>query len=143
MAKKPPWVLIDSNIALDVFLPSRGLPASELQSSNDIWRANDERRIVAHLTASSLTDIFYISERHTNVTLARQAVRTCLKSLRICTVDYSALKYADDLPGPDFEDNLQIACALRYNIGIIATRDKAFYKGLVPVLSPAALLKRI
>lgn len=99
--------------------------------------------IAGFMSASSLTDIFYLVSRNVGVSVARQAVRTCLKTLQICTVDYATLDHADQLPGSDFEDNVQIACALRYGLDAIVTHDKVFYKGFIPVLSPAELLKRI
>ncbi len=143
MARKPLKILMDTNIVLDVFLPSRNVSAIELQNSNDVWQASDKRKIIAYISASSLTDIFYIADSRANNALARQVVHTCLKSLRICTVDYATLDHADQLPGSDFEDNVQIACALRYGLDAIITRDRKFHSGIVPLLTPTELLKQI
>jgi predicted nucleic acid-binding protein len=136
-------VLLDTNIILVVAITNRNASKAVLRDSKHVWQAAEKGEIAGFMSASSLTDVFYLVSRNAGVAAARQVVRTCLKTLQICTVDYSILKYADSLPGSDFEDNLQIACALRYNISSIVTRDKAFYKGLVPVLSPAELLRRI
>lgn len=59
-------VLTDTNWVLDIFLPNRPISAAELQASKDLWQANDQRKIVAYISASSLPDVFYITERHSN-----------------------------------------------------------------------------
>jgi hypothetical protein len=44
-------------------------------------------------------------------------------------------------PGSDFEDNLQIACAVKAGLDAIVTRNpKDFADSPVPVLTPAELL---
>jgi hypothetical protein len=48
------------------------------------------------------------------------------------------------LPGRDFEDNVQVACALIAGLGAIVTRNSAdFVAAPVPILSPAELLTRL
>ncbi len=48
------------------------------------------------------------------------------------------------MTGADFEDNLQIACAVEARLDAIVTRDtKGFAGSPVPALSPAELLARI
>jgi len=48
---------------------------------------------------------------------------------------------ATTLPGSDFEDNLQIACAVEARLDAIVTRNpKDFAGSPVPVLTPAELL---
>ena len=47
-------------------------------------------------------------------------------------------------PGNDFEDNVQIACAILSNLDGIVTRDiKGFKNSLVPVLDTESALKLI
>ena len=71
-------------------------------------------------------------------------VRTCLEGFEICTVDRQALEQAEALPGNDFEDNLQIACANITGIDAIVTRDKdGFNSATVPVWTPAELLTQL
>jgi hypothetical protein len=76
--------------------------------------------------------------------LARQAVRICLEAFEICAVDHQALEQAQALPGSDFENNLQIACASLAGLDAIVTRDsKGFKTAAMPVLTPAELLTRL
>jgi predicted nucleic acid-binding protein len=47
------------------------------------------------------------------------------------------------LASMDFEDNIQIACAIANRLDAIVTRDKKFQRSSIPVLTPAELLKRL
>lgn len=89
-------------------------------------------------TASSLTDIFYVARRITDISQAQQAVRICLQAFEICPVDRRGLELALTLPGSDFEDNLQIASALLSGLDAIVTRDPS---GLFPPRLKFLLLK--
>ena len=51
---------------------------------------------------------------------------------------------ADALPGSDFEDNLQIACARLAGVDAIVTRDAAGFRSTgIPALTPAEVVARI
>ncbi len=96
------------------------------------------------LTASTLTDIFYISRKIKGLDVARDAVRICLDAFAICIVDRQALEQAIDLPSADFEDNLQIVCATLAGLDAIVTRDNGgFRDSTLAVLTPAELLAKI
>ncbi|MFN8441701.1 MAG: PIN domain-containing protein [Caldilineaceae bacterium] len=56
------------------------------------------------------------------------AVDTCLQAFEVCTVDKTTLAYARTLQGSDFEDNLQIACAVHAQLDAIVTRDLTGFK---------------
>lgn len=133
-------VLLDTNVVLDVLLNREPW----VKDSAAAWRASDAGRIVGHITATTLTDIFYVSRRLADVYLARKAVRTCLDAFEICSVDRGALESAETMSGNDFEDNLQIACAIIANIDAIVTRNKVdFEAGPIPVLSPPELMAQL
>ena len=77
-------VLLDTNIILDFFLEREPffLDVSEL------FEAIAERQIEGFITASSVTDIFYICRRQTrNIEQSRQILTTTLALLSICPVD--------------------------------------------------------
>ena len=96
-------VLFDTNVVLEALL-KRAPWAADAAAC---WKASDEGRIMGCLTASTLTDIFYISRKLQGIDIARDAVRICLDAFAICIVDRQALEQAIDLPSDDFEDNLQ------------------------------------
>jgi predicted nucleic acid-binding protein len=126
-------VLLDTNILLDALLARQPWAKQALA----ICEANDDRQITAYATASSITDVFYISRRLVGLEDALSAINSCLRNFEICTVDRNALEQALQLSGNDFEDNLQIACALINGLDVIVTRDNSgFQAATIPVLSP-------
>ncbi len=133
-------VLLDTNVVLDVLLKRQPW----LNDAAAVWQANDDGRIMAYLTASTFTDIFYIAKRVAGIDIARQAIRTCLNAFEICEVNRQALEQAEILSGTDFEDNLQIACASIKNLEAIITRDKSGFQNLsIPVFEPAEFLAQL
>src|SRR5260370_42494702 len=105
-------VLLDTNVVLDVLL-QRGQWLAEAEA---IWQASMDGRLVPCISASSLTDIYYISRRLVGREQARQAVRQCLDVLVILSTDSDTLEQAYAFQANDFEDGLQIASAARNGI---------------------------
>lgn len=133
-------ILFDINVVLDVLLDRKPW----VTEATAVWQANDEGRIVGYILASAMTDIFYIARRLAGLEIAHTTVRTCLEAFEICTVDRQTLEQAETLPGNDFEDNLQIACASIAGIDAIVTRDKDGFKAAtIPVWTPAELLAQL
>jgi predicted nucleic acid-binding protein len=133
-------VLLDTNIVLDVLLDR----APFVHDSSALWAACDDGRLVGVLPASTLTDIFYIARRTTDLARARIAVGLCLAVFEIAPVDRQTLEEATTLLGNDFEDNLQIACATRTGVDAIVTRNRDdFVHTPIPVLTPAELLTHL
>jgi predicted nucleic acid-binding protein len=133
-------VLLDTNILLDVLLNR----APWVAASSAIWAACDQGRLDGFVPASVLTDIFYIARRATDIATARVAVGLCLATFAICPVDRQTLEHATTLPGSDFEDNVQLACAAIANLDAIVTRNpRDFAASPVPILTPAALLGQL
>lgn len=133
-------VLLDTNVVLDVLLNREPW----VNDSAAAWRASDEGRIIGHITATTLTDIFYISRRLADPDVARKAVRTCLDAFEICAVDRGSLEQAAGMSGSDFEDNLQIACAVIANLDGIVTRNKQDFEAApIAVLSPLELMDQL
>lgn len=109
-----------------------------------IWSACEQGRLSGHLVASTLTDIFYIAHRITDLQHAHAAVRVCLDTFAICPVDRAALEVARNLPGNDFEDNLLIACAMLAGLDSIVTRNQRdFQAASLTILSPTDLLAQL
>mgnify|MGYP001048164763 CR=1 FL=1 len=133
-------ILFDTNVLLDVLLKREPW----VTQSSSAWQASDEGKIIGHVTACVIPDIFYIARRLTTVETARTAVRICLEAFEVCPVDLQALEQAEALSGSDFEDNLQIACATQAGLDAILTRDKrGFQAAPMPVLTPAELLEQL
>ena len=133
-------VLFDTNVVLDVLLDRQPW----VIKSQELWQAHDDYRITGYLVASTLTDIFYVIRRAAGFDKAEQAVDLCLQTFEICPVHRAILKQAQALAGRDFEDNVQIACAITTGLDAIVTRNpKGFKHSSVPVLSPQELLNNL
>ena len=132
--------LLDTNVVLDILLdrPPWNTDAAIL------WRAVLNRQFIAYITATSVTDIFYIIRRHAGHQKAWQAVQTCLDQLSIVTVRIDDLRLATTMEGSDFEDNLQVACAVSRQLDFIVTRNLEGFSGAnIPILTPQQMLLRL
>lgn len=130
-------ILVDTNILLDVLLNREPWIAD----STRLWSACEQGKVAGFVCASSFTDIFYVARRLTDLAKARSAVRLCLETFEVCAVDKSSLEIAEQLAGNDFEDNLQLACAIQYRLDAIVTRDNdGFRDAPILILTPADLL---
>jgi predicted nucleic acid-binding protein len=133
-------VLFDTNVVLDVLLQREPW----VSEASALWQADDEGRITGYMIASAVADVFYIARRLVGLEMAQQAIQTCLDAFEICPVDRWDLERAKLLPGNDFEDNLQIACATTANLDAIVTRNPDHFKTApMSVLIPSDALARI
>lgn len=108
------------------------------------WQARDAGLLTAYLPASALTDIFYISRRQVGSDDAKRVVALCLDEFGIIAVYRALLDSAMELPGPDFEDNLQIACTQATQMDLIVTRDKlGFRDSPMPAIEPAEIAQHL
>jgi len=134
-------VLLDTNIILDYLLEREPF----LEDAEALFEVIDSGKAVGYVTATTLTDIFYIAYRQTrNIELARQAVLTTLTVMVICPVDRVILESAFASGLADFEDAVQIACAVSQNLDAIVTRDiQGFSNSPISSLSVQQLLEQI
>ncbi len=125
--------LIDTNVVLDWLLDRK--PWSD--EAMPLWDARDAGLLVAYLPASVLTDIFYIVRRQAGTLTAFTAVDRVMAAFGLIPVDAPLLTQARALPGNDFEDNVQIACALDAHLDMIVTRNPSdFGHSPVSVVAP-------
>lgn len=133
-------VLLDTNVVLDALLQCDPWAAD----AEAIWRAHADGRLVAHVTATTITDIFYVGRRLIGLDDAWKAIRTCLDQLWVVSVGANELLAAATNGQGDFEDSLQLACAIAAGLDAIVTRDAAgFSHGTITVLTPSELLQRM
>lgn len=126
--------LIDTNVLLDLLLKRDPWYTEALP----MWEARDRGQLYAHIPASVLTDIFYICRKQVGVDGARRAVEACLSGFTLIVIDHALLQRAFELPGSDFEDNVQVACAQVANLDCIVTRDPAgFHNSPIMVAAPS------
>ncbi|HEY9873437.1 MAG TPA: PIN domain-containing protein [Candidatus Obscuribacterales bacterium] len=134
-------VLLDTNVILDFLLEREPF----ISDAETVFEAIQSQQIVGYVTATTLTDIFYIVRRETrSIDRARQAVIETLTAMEVCPVDGSILETAIASNISDFEDAVQLACAIANNLDAIITRDvRGFAEATLPILSAGELLERL
>jgi predicted nucleic acid-binding protein len=132
-------VLIDTNVILDDLLNRE----PRCETARGIMELVNGKRVQGYITANSVADIFYITEKKTNLTYARNAVKKIIFALRIISVEGQDCEKALELPMNDFEDALVVVCAEKADLHYIVTNDNGFLsvEGLLtPTISPADFL---
>ena len=133
-------VLLDINVLLDGFLDRTPWATDAVA----IFNAQAEGKIEAFVSAASLPTVFYLVRQSFGIHGAKAAICECLNLFSILTVDQATAEAAFALPGSDFEDNLQIACAVQAGLDLIITRDpRGFAASPIPAVAPADLLALI
>ncbi|BAZ27898.1 hypothetical protein NIES4074_03260 [Cylindrospermum sp. NIES-4074] len=134
-------VLVDTNIILDIFLGREPF----VEDARVLLEAIQQGRIKGYVTATTLTNIFYIVRRQTkSIETAREAVLMTLTLMEVCNVDRSALEAAFASNLRDFEDAVQLACANAESLDAIITRNPQDFVGAtIPILSPKELLTNL
>jgi len=132
---------MDTNIILDDFLEREPF----VEDAAALMEAIESERIVGYVTATTLTNIFYIARRQTrSIELARQAVSETLMLMEVCLVDRAILEAAFASNLRDFEDAVQLACAMASRLNAIITRNaQDFAAATLPILSTSELLESL
>lgn len=128
-------VLIDTNVIIDL--------AQEREPF--VHAANELLNLEAlelHMTASAVTDIYYLQKKYAGDANARLFLSYMLGAFKIVDVMEADCRRALMLPMPDYEDALQAVCARRAKCGYIITRNERHYENSpVPAICPEQFLK--
>ena len=129
-------ILFDTNVLLDALLARDPFVADAVF----LLEAVKSKKIGGFLSATT-TDIHYLVRKQTKSSeKAIAAVAKLLKLLNVCLVDRNILEQAIALAGTDFEDNVQLACAISLELDAIVTRDDSGFSGSsVSIMSPTVL----
>ena len=132
-------VLIDTNVILDYVLKREPFAQDALDCL--------ERLIVnkskVWLTASTITDIYYVTRRALHDTAAAKSViAKLLNAFRIASVDQGDCVKALNVDMNDYEDALVSVCAKKVKAEYVITRNtKHFSQSSVTAMEPANFLK--
>jgi len=134
-------VLIDTNVVIDA-LTARKPWADAAQA---LLRAAAMGKVQGHVTASQITDIFYLLRRGgLSAVDAKVALRKLVGVLTVVGISSGDVDAALDSTMPDFEDALLACCAERQRAEYVVTRNaKDFQQSPVPALAPQALLDKL
>ena len=135
-------VLIDTNIALDVLIHREPF----FEFSQLVLLASEQKLINGYVTASSITDIFYITNKHLKDRASTYSLikEHLIGTVNIAAVDSKAIIDALDLEWDDFEDCVQYVVGENISAEYIVTRNpKDFENDQISVISPEELLNII
>jgi len=130
-------LLLDTNIILDIALKRE--PHFELSSK--IFELIDKKCIIVYITASTVTDIYYISRKEKGNEIAIEFISNLIEIIDVIGVDKSTIVKALKSNLKDFEDAVQVSAAENYEIEIIVTRNKSdFLNSGLEILTPKELI---
>jgi predicted nucleic acid-binding protein len=133
-------VLIDSNVALDVILDNAGFVAN----SRVILELAEQKRFTGYISASAITDIFYISQKKLGKKTAREAINHLLHIFYPATVTDNNIYQALALEWDDFEDSVQYIVGEGLAVDYIVTRNTHdFASGSIPAVTPEQFIETI
>lgn len=113
--------MIDTNIVLDVLLRRDGF----FESSKAVLSLCEDRKIQGFVSASTITDIFYITRKALgNLDETYKVIGSILNILKVLTVTNDDVNTAFQEKEKDFEDCLLAVCAKSNKCDAIITRNK-------------------
>ena len=132
-------VMIDTNILLDVLIHRDEF----FDSSKAVLSLCEKHTIQGFVSASAITDVFYITRKalgSTNDTY--KVISSILNIVRILTVTNDDVLNAFQVKAKDFEDCLMATCAKSNKCDCLVTRNKKdFLTFGITLYSPDKLLQ--
>jgi predicted nucleic acid-binding protein len=131
-------VLIDTNVILDYVLKRE--PFAD--ASRECLETLIADKATIWLTASTITDIYYVTRRALHdASKAKKMISTLLNTFGIIGVDKADCLNALDIGVSDYEDALVSTCAKKANAEYIITRNiKDFGGSPIPAITPQDFL---
>jgi predicted nucleic acid-binding protein len=134
-------VLIDTNVILDYVLKREPFAADALTCLERLITGKAK----VWLTASTITDIYYVTRRTLKDSAqAKAVIAKLLNAFQVAGVDKSDCIMALDNGVSDYEDALVSVCAKKVKAEYVITRNiKDFENSSVPAIAPSDFLKQI
>lgn len=130
--------LIDTNVILDIALKREPF----FEYSSKIFGKIDDLLLEGYITASSITDIYYIASKQKDKSQAQNFLINLVQILEVIGVDKDIVIQALESNIPDFEDAIQVFSAKMNSIDVVITRNIAdFAASGMKVLTPQEFLK--
>lgn len=131
-------VLLDTNIVLDYILER----SKFVEAARDIFRMAYNYEFDAFVSASSVTDIYYIVQKFKSKEEALNLLREILSFIGVAGVDKMVVMLAINSGFSDFEDAVQNFSAVNSSIDIIISRNTQDYKNsILLIFEPAQFLE--
>jgi predicted nucleic acid-binding protein len=133
-------VLIDTNVALNILLKQPPFYAG----SSMIFYIAEEERFIGYISATAITDIFYIAQKKLGKTITKEAIKKLLHVFRPAAVTDKHIYEALDMEWSDFEDSVQYIVGESLSVDYIVTRNiQDFTSGSIPAVTPEQFMQTI
>ena len=132
-------LLIDTNVILDVLLKRDPF----YRTAANVLKLAQKDEIQEYISASAVTDIYYITHRQLkNKDAAIKMLKQLLSVVSVASVSQREIDNALMLAWQDFEDSVQYSVALLHDMDAIVTRNPHdFLNAHIRVVSPETLLE--
>ena len=131
--------LIDTNVALDILLNRPDYANAAL-----IFSFTKQNVIESYISASAITDIFYVSKKELGKRVAKESLKNLLHIFKPAAVTDNLIFQALDLDWEDFEDSVQYVVGESFFADYIVTRNTHDYaSGSIPIVTPKQFIQII
>ena len=126
-------LLFDTNIILDIAL----MRIPHYQYSASIFSLIDNKKIVDFITATTITDIYYIAKKEKGHTISINFIKSLIQVVDVIGIDKETILQALSSKVFDFEDAIQSEASKINAIDYIITRNiKDFEQSEIPAMMP-------
>jgi hypothetical protein len=111
------------------------------ETSAGLLASVETGQVQGYVAAHSITTLFYLIQKDRSSAEARATLTNLLQFIKIATIDQSTIEQALNLEYRDFEDAVQMICAVQCKADCLVTRNiKDYQPALLPVLQPVDFL---
>lgn len=133
-------ILLDTNIILDIALKREPY----FNDSSRIFSKIDDKKLEGYISATSVTDIYYIASKQTDKAKAKRFLIELIQIIDIIGVDKEMIIDALESDMKDFEDAVQVFSAEYNGIQVIVTRNVKDYADCkLEILEPKSLIEKL
>ncbi|HMQ53256.1 MAG TPA: PIN domain-containing protein [Anaerolineae bacterium] len=133
-------ILVDTNVILDITLERQPF----FEQSVRLLQVVTQLDIEVCVTATTVTDLYYIIRKAKGREVALSFVEDLLNFVEIAAVDKDVIAHALQLRMTDFEDAIQVSAAKYKGISIIITRNEADFRDSdLKIHSPESFLNSV
>ena len=126
-------VFIDSDVVLDLYINREPHHEDALRLFTYLKRM----KVACYCSPIVIANTYYILSKVKNTKYALEKMRNLRRLVSIAPVGEKTIDRALEDPYKDFEDSIQLNCAIENGIKVIVTRNaKHFSKNRISVISP-------
>ena len=130
-------LFLDTNVLMDVIANREPF----YHASAAVWSRTGSRGIVGWIAAISFNNVFYLTRKAAGAEAAIKAVIILREAFQVVPLDVDIVDRAIASGARDFEDAIQLCCALRAGANFLVTRNvRDFPASRLAIVSPEELL---